>query len=117
MHVATIQTILEELRQDAISNRDLGDKLERLISKYLTIDPLYQDKYSDVWLWSEWPGRGNLPDTGIDLVAKERNTDGYCAIQCKFYDPPHTLQKSDIDSFFTASGKRLFTSRCYRSFV
>ena len=34
-----------------------------------------------------------------------------CAIQCKFYDPTHTLQKDDIDSFFTASGKAGFTSR------
>lgn len=103
--------MLKELRDAATSNRDLGDKFERLIASYLIIDPLYKEKYSDVWLWNEWPSRGNQPDTGIDLVAKERYTDEYCAIQCKFYDPTHTLQKSDIDSFFTASGKKPFTSR------
>jgi predicted helicase len=27
------------------------------------------------------------------------------AIQCKFYDPGHTLQKAEMDSFFTASGR------------
>ena len=76
----TIHDILEEFRQDAIHMRDLGDKFERLIANYLIIDPLYQDKYSDVWLWQEWPGRGNQPDTGIDLVAKERYTGEFCAI-------------------------------------
>lgn len=106
-----IQAILEEFRQAATSNRDLGDKFEKLFSTYLGLDPLYQDKFSDVWLWNDWPDRGNKPDVGIDLVAKERYTDGYCAIQCKFYDPAHTLQKADIDSFFTASGKPPFTSR------
>lgn len=107
----TIETLLEEFRQAAIHNRDLGDMFERLIANYLVTDPMYQDKYSDVWLWTEWPGRGNKPDTGIDLVAKERYTGEFCAIQCKFYDPAHHLQKSDIDSFFTASGKAPFTSR------
>ena len=107
----TIHSILEEFRQAATSNRDLGDKFERLIANYLVTDPQYSDKYSDVWLWTEWPGRGKQPDTGIDLVAKERYTGEFCAIQCKFYDPAHTLQKGDIDSFFTASGKAPFTSR------
>ena len=107
----TIHTLLEEFRQAKTSNREMGDQFERLIANYIFTDPLYQDKFSDVWLWGEWPDRGNQPDTGIDLVAKDRYTGEYCAIQCKFYDPTHTLQKGDIDSFFTASGKAPFTSR------
>jgi len=109
--MTTIYSILDEFREMATSNRDLGDKFERLIATYLVTDPLYQDKYSDVWLWSEWPGRNKQPDTGIDLVAKERATGDYCAIQCKFYLPTYSLQKADIDSFFTASGKEPFKSR------
>ncbi|MGH3634143.1 MAG: DEAD/DEAH box helicase, partial [Mycobacterium sp.] len=62
-------------------------------------------------MWNEWPGRHGRPDTGIDLVAEERETGGLTAIQCKFYNPTHALQKSDIDSFFTASGKEAFTGR------
>ena len=107
----TIHGLLEEFRQAKTSNREMGDQFERLIANYFVTDPLYQDKFSDVWLWGEWPDRGNQPDTGIDLVAKDRYTGEYCAIQCKFYDPAHTLQKGDIDSFFTASGKAPFTSR------
>jgi predicted helicase len=109
--MATIHDILEEFRQAATSKRDMGDKFERLIAAYLEIDPMYKDKYSNVWLWGEWPGRGKRPDVGIDLVAQERYTGEYCAIQCKFYSPDYALQKGDIDSFFTASGKEPFTSR------
>lgn len=117
MAITTIHNILEEFRESASSNRDLGDKFERLIANFLVTDPLYKDLYSDVWLWMEWPDRGKQPDTGIDLVVKERYTGDYCAIQCKFYDPAYTLQKGDIDSFFTASGKSFPTSVGAKSFT
>jgi predicted helicase len=107
----TIHTILEEFRQVASSSRDLGDKFERLILTYLRVDPLYYERFDDAWMWMDWSGRRRQPDTGIDLVARERATGGYCAIQCKFYSPDHTLEKSDIDSFFTASGTADFSSR------
>ena len=108
---ASIHTVLAEFREAASSNRELGDKFERLFANYLKVDPQYQDRFSEVWMWSEWPGRGNQPDTGIDLVALERHTSELCAIQCKFYDPTHRLEKSDLDSFFATSGKHPFTSR------
>jgi predicted helicase len=73
----TIYGILQELRDDARNNRDLGDKFERLIQAFLTKDPYYADLFSDVWLWMEWPDRGNKPDTGIDLVARERDDPEY----------------------------------------
>ena len=106
----TIHTILEEFREAATSNRDLGDRFERLICRYLELDPLYADRFSNVWMWNEWPQKGKVGDVGIDLVAQERATGEFCAIQCKFYLPDHTLSKEDIDSFFTASGKSIFTS-------
>ena len=107
----SIHDILEYFRKDALNNRDLGDKFERLIVSYFKNDPLFADLYSDVWLWSEWPRRGNKPDTGIDIVGQERATGDYCAIQCKFFDPDYQLQKADIDSFFTTSGKEPFKKR------
>lgn len=109
--MTTIHTILEELTQAATDPRDKGNKFERLMTSYLKRDPLYHEKYSEVWCWDDWPDRNGRPDTGIDLVAKERDTGDYCAIQCKFYSPSRVLQKQDIDSFFTASGKAPFTSR------
>lgn len=103
--------MLDELRSTATDERDKGDRFERLMAAYLRTDPLYARKYSNVWLWNDWPGREGKPDTGIDLVAEESDGGGLCAIQCKCYDPTHSLQKSDIDSFFTASGKLAFSSR------
>ena len=105
---ASFESILAAFREAATSNKDLGDRFERLIAKYLLTDPQYADILSDVWLWSEWPDRWG-PDTGIDLVAREHTSGEYWAIQCKFYLPTHAVQKADIDSFFTASGRRFAT--------
>ena len=113
--MTTIHSILNEFKQAARDNRDLGDKFERLIASYLVTDPLYQDKYSDVWLWNEWPDRGNQPDTGIDLVVKEHGGD-YVAVQCNIR-PRTSLTKSDIDSFFTTSGKSFPTREGEKTFA
>jgi len=107
----TIRDILSELAAAATDKKDKGDKFERLMKAYFKTDPLYIERFSDVWLWSEWPGNGGIVDTGIDIVCQERNGEGVCAVQCKFFNESHTLQKADIDSFFTASGKHPFTSR------
>ncbi len=109
--MTTIHDILAEFREAATSNRDLGDRFERLILQFLKTDPLYRDQFSEVWMWMDFPKRGGEADTGIDLVAERADGFGYCAIQCKFYHPSHILDKQDIDSFFTASGKSLYTSR------
>jgi len=106
---ATIHDILGELRENVRDNRTIGDRFERLIANYLVTDPQYADRLEDVWLWSEWPDRSGK-DIGIDLVAKERATGEYWAIQCKFYLPETRLSKHDLDSFFTASGKRFATN-------
>jgi predicted helicase len=50
-------------------------------------------------------------DTCIDLVARTRGTEEYHAIQCKCYDEHHRIMRRDIDSFFTASGKKCFAQR------
>lgn len=107
----TLQSILQEFREIASSKRDLGTRFERLMLTYLREDPLYYQRFDKAWMWMDWPDRRGKPDTRIDLVARERATGGYCAIQCKFYDPDHYLDKSDIDSFFTASGTQEFSSR------
>ena len=103
----TLDDVLTYYREAAQSKRGLGDSFERLIAQYLLADPQYADGLSDVWLWSEWPDRWTV-DVGIDLVARERSTGAYWAIQCKFLDPGSYLDKSEIDSFFTASGSPRF---------
>ncbi|MGH8463076.1 MAG: DEAD/DEAH box helicase [Pseudomonas sp.] len=109
----TVHQVLAGLRQVATYNRDHGDGFERLIKAYLLLDPQYRELFDGVWLWSEWPDREalgyKLPDTGIDLVARLRSGDGYCAIQCKFYESKIPL--SDLGNFFTLSGKGGFSLR------
>lgn len=111
----TLRSILQEFQAAASSTRDLGDRFELLMLSYLRKEPLYYERFSNVWMWMDWPRRNGRPDTGIDLVAQERATGDYCAIQCKFYDFNHYLDKSDIDSFFTASGTKEFSSRIIAS--
>lgn len=105
-----LESILLGFREDARNNRDLGDRFERLMVRFFEVDPLYADRFSDVWLWNDWPDKGNVGDVGIDIVARDRATGEYCAIQCKFYLPEHTIAKQDIDSFLAAAGRDPFTS-------
>ncbi len=106
----TIHTILAHFREEALSNRDLGDRFERLICRFLELDPIYAEQFSRVWMFNEWPQKGSIGDVGVDIVAEVRATGEFCGIQCKFYLPEHTLSKDDVDSFFTALGHPLFTS-------
>lgn len=99
----TIHQVLGDLRGTALDQRDKGDKFERLIASYLRNDPEWTARFSDVWLWSDWPGRHGRPDTGIDLVAANRDRDDFTAIQCKFYEAGRKVAKEDIDSFLSAS--------------
>lgn len=114
--MSALQDILNTYRQLSQSEREKGTYFEELIRAYLTHEPTYADLYSNVWMYSDWAkinGKDGK-DVGIDLVAKTRSTDEYHAIQCKCYDETYRLQKSDIDSFFTASGQAPF---CHRIIV
>lgn len=109
--------MLAHFREAARDNRDLGDLFERLVANYLVTDPQYANIFGDdVWLWSEWKYRWGM-DTGIDLVARERATGDYWAIQCKFYLPEHRVSKADVDSFLATSGRRFATGDGERAFV
>lgn len=105
--------LLATYRNAAMSEREKGTYFEELILAYLRNEATYQDLYAKVWTWAEWaPANGfTAKDDGIDLVAEVAGTGEIHAIQCKFYDPDYKLQKKDIDSFFTASGRKPFTHR------
>uniref|UniRef100_UPI0035ADC473 DEAD/DEAH box helicase n=1 Tax=Hylemonella sp. TaxID=2066020 RepID=UPI0035ADC473 len=111
--MTALQNLLNTFRTAAASEREKGTYFEELILTYLRNEATYRDLYSDVWTYSEWAKSQGLDgrDTGIDLVAKTQGTNEYHAIQCKLYAEDYKLQKSDIDSFFTASGKKPFTHR------
>lgn len=106
--MGTIHEVIEAFRQ-APSNSERGTKFEKLMVRYFELDPTQAQEYDAVWRWIDYPDRKGKPDTGIDLVARSRDTGELTAIQCKFYEPEHNLSKGDIDSFFTALGKEPFT--------
>ena len=107
------QRTLDHIRSIADSEAHKGRLFERLMKKYFGEDPVCKARFSQVWLWSEWasiqPGFDGA-DTGIDLVAAEREG-GYCAIQCKCYAPGTRISKPHLDSFIAASARDPFTAR------
>ena len=113
MPTTPLRQIFAQFRSDAKTEREKGNYFEELIRTYLRYEPVYAELYSDVWLLNEVPPKLGISkqDAGIDLVARTRSTNQLHAIQCKFYDEEHRIQKADIDSFFTASGQKPFTHR------
>lgn len=111
--MTSLQKLLNTYRQAAITEREKGTYFEELICTYLRNEATYRDLYTKVWTYSDWAREQGLDarDTGIDLVAQTQGTGEFHAIQCKFYAEDYRVQKSDIDSFFTASGKKPFTHR------
>gem|GEM_PF-2575271 len=112
--VRTIQDVIEEFGCEP-SAVVRGTRFEELMAGYFAADATLAATYDEVFRWPEWSHNEGTHDTGIDLVARERESGEGTAIQRKVYDPRHRLQKADIDSFFTASGKRwdgvAFTNR------
>ena len=53
----TFQSVLDTFRKYALSERDKGDKFERLMQAYLQTDPYYAELFSHVWLWNDFPAR------------------------------------------------------------
>ena len=106
-----LDTLLNEYRARATSEREKGTLFEELTRQFLLHDARFAHQFKEVYLWGEWPER-RTGDTGIDLVAIPNQQDtGPVAIQCKFYAPGHKVSKADIDTFLSASGKEPFARR------
>ncbi len=116
--MSNLDTILEHWREQAAAGdynkeRFKGSAFEALCKVFLTHDSVQRGLYEPPMTYAEWAQKMGLPidDTGIDLVAKIRETQQWCAIQCKFYAEGKTLQKSDIDSFLADSSRKYFARR------
>ncbi|WP_282354618.1 type ISP restriction/modification enzyme [Pseudomonas sp. PS01303] len=111
--MSALTALLEAYRAVSVSEREKGTYFEELICVYLRNEATYSDLYDRVWTYAEWAKEQGLSgkDAGIDLVARTQGTGEYHAIQCKLYAEDYKVQKKDIDSFFTASGKAQFSHR------
>ena len=104
--IISFNDVLSKFRAEAYSERDKGFRFEKLMKKYLQVEPQYKNILKTVWLWNEFPFRNDFSgkDTGIDLVAQTVEGD-YWAIQCKCFREDAYIDKSGVDSFLSTSSK------------
>lgn len=84
---------------------------EALCWYFLKHDKVYGASFSDIWLWRDWSDNEGKPDTGIDIVAKFRDKNTLCAVQCKFRYDDKTITKDEINSFLALSSKEIYSAR------
>lgn len=110
--MTALSHLLDTYRNASASEREKGTYFEELTVCYLRNEATYKDLYAKVWTYADWAAEQGLGknDAGIDLVAQTHTGDVH-AIQCKLFATDYKLQKADIDSFFTASGKKPFVHR------
>lgn len=106
-----LHQLLAQYREAAKTEREKGTYFERLALAFIKHDPGMAQEYEDVWTFTDWAKAHRLDgkDIGIDLVAKIRGEDSFCAIQCKFYAEGYRIQKGDIDSFLASSATKHFS--------
>ena len=102
----TFEEIISKYRENSTSERNKGDKFEKLMKAYLLTKPVYRNLLSDVWLWSEFPYKDQFgtggKDTGIDLACRTHEGD-YWAVQCKCYRPEVKIDLPTVSTFITTS--------------
>lgn len=106
----TFDKLLKQINESAGSvQRDRGTYFEKLVAIYLQNEPIYKNLYSDVWLLHEVPAEYGISkkDTGVDLVARNKNTGELTAIQAKFYSGK--VGKDEINSFIAELGKDYYS--------
>lgn len=113
--IQTINDVLNDIRQKATTEKEKGTEFERLMKRWFLTDPRYEN-LEKVWLWEEFPGKGDLggSDLGIDLVAKD-DTGDYWAIQCKCYAENATIDKAAVDSFLANSSRQFLDEETWQT--
>ena len=113
--IQTINDVLNDIRQKATTEKEKGTEFERLMKRWFLTDPRYEN-LEKVWLWEEFPGKGDLggTDLGIDLVAKD-DTGDYWAIQCKCYAENATIDKAAVDSFLANSSRQFLDEETWQT--
>ena len=110
--MSPLYKLLQNIGDKAKYDTELGTAFEQLSEVFLGNNAIQKQQYSQVWQYKDWAKDNpefSSVDTGIDLVAKLTDEGGFCAIQCKFYKSDHTISKSDLDSFISASSTADFS--------
>ncbi|RBP99834.1 type ISP restriction/modification enzyme [Bifidobacterium xylocopae] len=94
----TIDEIFASIIDESVDKREQGTRFEEAVKFFLENDPSWQNRISKVWLWNDAPTNPGKQDTGIDLVALDRDG-SYWAIQAKCYSKGK-LAAGDVSTFF-----------------
>ena len=116
--MTTIDELLKNYREVfCMSEKEKGECFERLMKNFLLTYAPYRGKFSNVWLWKNFPYKNQLggKDLGIDLVAKTFD-ENFVAVQCKFYSDNSTVEKSAVDSFISNSARKFFVDGIEKNF-
>ena len=100
----TVYHVIDWIRETSENEREKGDKFERATRFFLKNDPVYSQRFSDVWMWKDAPTNDGS-DLGIDLVALDAEDGTYWAIQCKCYQKP-ALDYKDVATFYGKTGNQ-----------
>lgn len=100
----TVYHVIDWIRETSENEREKGDKFERAARFFLKNDPVYSQRFSDVWMWKDAPTNDGS-DLGIDLVALDAEDGTYWAIQCKCYQKP-ALDYKDVATFYGKTGNQ-----------
>lgn len=98
----TFDDVLKHIYDTANSTRDQGAQFEKATVFFLKNDPMWQQRFSDVWLWNDAPIRTGQ-DIGVDLVARDALDGTYWAIQCKCYAEDSQLTYQQLSTFFSTA--------------
>ena len=97
---SSFQQAIELIRLESKNDTELGTAFEKLCKIFFEHDPIQTQQYSQVWSYSDWSKEKKFiskKDIGIDLVAKIRGENTYCAIQCKCYSADHTHPRHELN--------------------
>ena len=111
----SFRELLRNLDTQSENTAQKGMAFERLVKAFIEQDKAQSKRFDKVWLWSEWPGNQNRHDTGIDLVARERETGNLVAIQCKFFRPDTHISLAEVNKFLAAYSVDTFSSGIFVS--
>lgn len=100
---ADFYTVLDGIRSRHSTDKARGTEFEQLTRMFLESDSIYSDLFKRVVPWDKWEGNDGQ-DTGIDLVAEEKDGSLW-AIQCKFYKDESSLDMKKISTFLAKAAQ------------
>jgi superfamily II DNA or RNA helicase len=94
----------DQFIRSIVSDGNDGKAFERFCKHFLETSPEYKYQFEQVWLWEDFPKKWSK-DKGVDLIAKYKGRDKYCAIQAKCYAAHNTVPYNEVTNFLADSNR------------